>query len=84
MKYLKVGVTRESSTDLYIEVPDDFDPMSILRASHRNEIGLIAAQTTDDSDWDQFEWEKTVEAHEVTEVTEAEATQFIVGTLRAV
>ena len=83
-KFLKVGVTKTFSTDLYVEVPDDFDPVSIMRASHRDVIGTIAMETTDRSDWDEFEWEKTVEACEVMVVPESEASQFMVGRLRGV
>lgn len=84
MKFLKVGVTRESSTDLYVEVPDDFDPAAIMRASYRDEVSTIAAETTDGTDWDDVDWHKSVEVHEVAVVTESEAKQFMVGRLRGV
>ncbi len=83
-KFLKVGITKTLSTDLYVEVPDDFDPWSIMRASHRAELGVIAMETTDRSDWDEFEWEKTVEACEAMVVPESEASQFMVSRLRGV
>lgn len=83
-KFLKVGVTKTLSAYLYVEVPDDFDLGTIMRASHRAELGKIALETTDRSDWDEFEWEKTIEACQAKVVSESEASQFMVGRLRGV
>lgn len=81
MKFLKLGVIRQSSTDLYVEVPDDFDPVEILRSKHQEAVGKIAFETTDSTDWDDFEWEKDVEVCSVEPVSESEARQFTVGRL---
>ena len=83
-KFLKVSVTRAESTLLYVEVPDDFDPCMIFRDRYGEELGRIALETTDRSDWDEYEWEKTVEAQEVVSVDAETANQFMVGTLRLV
>lgn len=82
MKYLKLEVTRESGTDLYVEVPDDFSIDAIGHSKFKEEIGRIAAETTDDSDWDDLEWDKDVTVQSSKVVSKAEAEQYIVGTLK--
>lgn len=84
MKYLKVEVTRQSSTDLFVEVPDDFDPALMLRDKYRKQLGRIAMETTDRLDWDDYEWENTVEAHGVKVVSEKEASDYMIGTLSVI
>lgn len=84
MKYLKLEVTKEAVTDLYVEVPDDFDDKTIMRGVHRKELGQIARDTTDSFDWDEHGWEESLEVHGVAVVDEKEAKQFRVGTLRGV
>jgi len=80
MAFLKVAVTRSSSTDLYIEVSDDFNPSHVMMRVNQKILGEIAGDTTDDMDWEDLGWEETVEAHSVVRVSEAEARQFQVGT----
>ena len=79
-KFLKVKVTRTDSSELYIEVPDDFDPKLLLLGRNRDQLGLIAMETTDRSDWDNTAWEETVEAHSVSVVDQSEAENYIIGT----
>lgn len=79
MAFLKVAVTRSSSTDLYIEVPDDFNSSHVMMRKNQQILGEIARVTTDDIDWEDIGWEETVEAHSVVRVTEAEAKQYQVG-----
>ena len=81
-RLLKVTVTRTSSTDLYIEVPDDFPVVEILQNKYQTELERIALETTDRSDWDEYEWEKTVEAQEVAVADPCDVDQFMQGTLR--
>lgn len=80
MAFLKVAVTRSSSTDLYIEVPDDFAAPHVMMRKNQQILGEIARFTTDDADWEDIGWEETVEAHSVVRVTEAEARGYQVGT----
>ena len=83
MKFLKIGVTRTSSTDLYVEVPDDLDPFDFLRGKHLQDLQRIARETApNDHEWDYYDWQLSVEAQEVDVVEEAEARQFAVGVLR--
>lgn len=82
MKYLKLEVTRESGTELYIEVPDDFNIDAIGHQRFKEEIGRIAAETTDDSDWEDWEWEKDVTVQSVKVVRKEEAEQYCIGTMK--
>lgn len=82
MKYARLIVTRTESTELYVEVPDDFDINQMIRNEHAKEVARIAAETTDSFDWDKSEWEDTVEVQSVKEVKEAEAKQYLMGTWR--
>jgi hypothetical protein len=69
-EYLRVEVTRTSTTDLFLKVPKGWRP------SGRDSkiLGRAAKETTDDSDWDSWRWEDTVEAqgHAVVDADEAE------------
>lgn len=80
-KFLRVEVTRTSSTELYIEVPDDFKEADLLR-KYQSEVGKLAKETTTDCDWDSSEWEDTVEVQSVSAVSEKEAKLYSVGTLQ--
>ena len=82
MKTFKVSVTKTLTTDIYIQVPDDFDVRDFMRAEYQGELGRIALETTEDYDWDEFEWEKSVEAVHVTPATVGEASDYKVGELR--
>ena len=55
-----------------------------MRSKHQEAVGKIAYDTTDSMDWDDFEWQKDVEVHEVAVVSESEARQFAVGRLNLV
>lgn len=81
MKYLKVEVTRTESTELYIEVPDEFDGATIMHQSFQERIGKIAMETTDSMDWDNYGWEENIEVQSVKTVSKDEAEQYMVGTL---
>lgn len=81
-KFMRVYVTRTESTELYVSVPDDFDKADLMGGKYKDEIGRIAAETTDSMDWDVSEWEDTVEVQSVTDVNEKEADQFMWGELK--
>jgi hypothetical protein len=62
MKYLRIVVTKTSASELYVEVPDDFNERDFKSI---NKIPLREAilETIDRDDWDsdhdsEFEWEK--------------------------
>lgn len=82
MKYFKASVTKQLTTDIYIEVPDDFNGVELLRSKYRDEIGRIAFDTTDDGDWDAYGLEHAVECNCAKEVSEEEANSFSVGILQ--
>ena len=80
MKYLKVSVTRTEGTDLYISVPDDFEPTKLMRIEYRKKIVEQIEATIDDmTDWDKSEWEETVEVQSVGVVSEKEAKDYACG-----
>lgn len=81
-KFLCAVVTRTSSTELYIEVPDEFKEADLMRVEYRKRIGKLAKETTGDYDWDGSEWEDTVEVQSVGAVTEEEAKKYTVGKLK--
>lgn len=82
-KYLKVGITRLVGTELYIEVPDDFEPSEIMNREHFKELARIASETASDSDWDNEEpLEETIEVCSVGVVSKAESDQYATGTLK--
>lgn len=68
-KYIRLTVTREQTTDVYVAVPEDFDPAD---PKHIRSIDLERAvrETVDESDWGfddpEYEWIgcNTVEADE--------------------
>ncbi len=66
-KFLEVEVTRQQGTTVYIEVPDDFDPVSA-----RHHVKLAAIHTVGRHEWDDDGWENTVELESVKVVTEEE------------
>lgn len=80
-KFLRVEVTRTSSTELYIEVPDDFKESDLL-GKYQSEVGKLSSETTNDYDWDTSEWEDTVEVQSIKVVTEEEARLYSVGKLQ--
>ncbi len=76
MKYLKVTVTREQSTDAYVQVPDDFDKATL--GKFRDELNRIVDETTCSYDW---ETESRVSLDYSEEVAASEAEQYAIGTL---
>lgn len=83
-KFVRVCVTRTESTELYVSVPDDFNNGDLMGGKYKEEIGRIAAETTDSMDWDVSEWEDTVEVQSVADVEEKEADQYMWGELKVV
>ena len=81
MKYLAIEVAKSATTDLFVEVPDDFDEKQFMRGLHRKELGRIARETTNEWEWDDFGWDDSLEIIEVKVVEESEAKQFKIGTL---
>ena len=79
--FLKVEITRTESTELYIEVPDDFDRSLLVRNEYQKELARIADETTDYSDWDNSEWEDTIKVQSISRVSENEAKQYSCGKL---
>jgi hypothetical protein len=77
--YLRVTVTRSESTELYIEVPDDFEVNEIIKHKHQKRIAEIADEITDDSEWDSSEWKGTVDVQSVSVVSDVEAKKYKVG-----
>lgn len=73
-EYLRVGISRQTYTDIYLKVPKNWRPTG----RNTRVLGKAAAETTRSSDWDAYGWENTVEMqeHEVVPATEAE--QFMV------
>ena len=69
-EYLRVEVTRTETTELYLKVPKGWKPTG--RESKM--LGRAAKATADDSDWENYRWEDTVEAqgHAVVDADEAE------------
>lgn len=70
--YIRVEVTRPQSTELYLKVPKGW----MLGRRDRKLLGIAAKETTDDSDWDSWEWEKTVEIQSSRACTKEEAERY--------
>ena len=74
--YYKIEVTRTSSTDIYVKMPDGTAVNSMMRYPR---IGQAAKETApQDHEWDDHDWPATVEIQGVNEVPEQEATEFAV------
>jgi hypothetical protein len=71
-EFLRVEVTRTQSTELYLKVPNGWRP----RGRDYKILGKAAKETTDRSDWDDYQWENTVEMQSCSVCQEKEATQF--------
>ena len=70
---MKVEVSRKEYSELYLEVPDDFDHRRI----DPDILKEAAIKTLDsDFDWDDFGWSETVEEESVEVVGEEIANQF--------
>ena len=75
-KYFKIDVTRTSSSEIYVRMPDGTTVKSLMFYSH---IGQAAKETaSEDYNWDDHDWPATVEIQGVKEVPEQEATEFTV------
>ena len=74
-KYFKIEVTRTSSSEIYVRMPDGTAINSMMRYKF---IAEAAQKTTKDYEWDDHDWPATVEIQGVAEVTEQEATEFAV------
>ena len=82
MAFVRVIVTRQESTELYIEIPDGFDMNLLMRNQYQRELARIADKTADDAlDWDNSEWEDTLQVQRISKVTEHEARQYACGEL---
>ena len=81
MKWLKIHVTRESHTEVYVQVPDDFDLRDVRREKTLKQIQKIADETTEPGDWDTNGWEQTVRVVDAESVSEEEARDFAWGKL---
>lgn len=77
MKYLKLEVSREWLTEMYVEVPDDFETKAIHSTKYARAIDRLANHMHD-GDWQSS---ALVEIMEVEEVDAAVAKQFTVGRL---
>ena len=82
MVTFKVAVTKTLPSRIYVQVPDDFNVRDFMNPKYQSELGRIAFETTDGCDWDEFEWESSVQAVQVTPATEEEVSDYEVGVLR--
>lgn len=80
-KFLKVSVRKVLTTDLYVEVPDDFRPEDVRNQQYRPQLGEIAMGTIAECEWDDCDWWRTLAIQDVSEVTEEEAKLFETGRL---
>lgn len=71
-EYIRVEVTREQSTEIYMKVPKDWRPIG--RNIHA--VSRAAKETTLDGDWDDFGWEQTVGVLSCGVVDEKEAMHY--------
>jgi len=81
MKFLKVHVTRESHSELYVMVPDDFQVEEVRRSKYLTRLGRIAEETTLDSDWDDTDWEHTIRVVDFESMSEEDAKEVCWGAL---
>lgn len=72
-KFFKLEVVKKSVAEVYVEMPDDADPIKMMDYAG---AGLAAKETTEGYDWNEFGWEKDVEVISAMDVTEEEARQF--------
>ncbi len=78
-KYLEVEVTRTQSTVVFLKTPYDFDVTKLKRGGGKDSILANACKrTTSDLDWDDWDWESTVEYQSSKEVSEDDATCYAV------
>lgn len=73
MKFIKVGVSRKIFSEVYLEVPDDFTPVQIMR-HHYGELLRDAADELCLTDWNN-DCDET-EAEQAQVVSEQEAMAF--------
>lgn len=81
MKWLKIHVTRETFTDLYAQVPDDFELAEIGRSKYSDAIVRLARDTTESMDWCEWEWPNSVRVVDAVFVPENDARDYAWGTL---
>jgi hypothetical protein len=75
-RFLKVSITREQSSVIYVKVPDGFENNSIRQ--HRDEINSITEDTVYESDWmDSF-----IGVESVKEIPEEEFRQWSSGEIK--
>jgi len=72
-KFLKLEVLKQSATDVYIEVPDDFD---ITRHLPRELLKKAVVETTHPSDWDDSGSENHIEINGRTFVEDKEGKAY--------
>lgn len=71
-EYLRVEVTREQATEIYLKVPIGWRPVG---RAHRV-LGRAAKATTERSDWDDFGWEHTVTLQTYSVIDKKEAERY--------
>lgn len=84
MPFVRVIVTRQESTELYIEVPEGFDGSKLMHHTYQKEVARITSETTTEAKWDSSEWEDTVEVQSIANVPESEAMKYICGKLKKI
>ena len=72
-KFFKLEVIKKSVAQVYIEMPDDADPVKMMDYA---DAGKAALESTTSDDWDDRGWEEDVEVLSAMDVTEEEARQF--------
>lgn len=72
-KILHLEITRSESTDVYIEVPDDFIGHPPLGKVARTLAKEAAKRTITDFDWDKADWDNTLEVQSSKLLSDAES-----------
>lgn len=57
MKFIKISIERTNGSDLYYEVPDDFDIKSIYKWDHKHLRQKVKEQLEYDDCWDESHYE---------------------------
>lgn len=78
-KFLKVEVTRHQWTEVYLEVPDDFDSQKLVYIGAEKILKPAIRATVKPFDWEtDAEEDMEYEGQSVEEVSESEARDYLV------
>lgn len=73
MKYLKVEVSREEYSEVYVSVPDDFSAMSFYAAKSAIDLQQLVKDQCRDYDWEKG---NDIEIQSIVTVEESEAKAY--------